>query len=404
MNLYIKDKYIPTKALKSRAFFLIFVIVIIYVIENSPIAYLIDSMKVHYVLKPALWIGLFLIVYLLPEMHPKSSLKLRGFLYLWSFNFAIIYIVVSILAGVIDGIGKSPYLHTPLGILLNILFVGSMILGREYARSFLVNNLANKEEKIAVFVLISLLMVFSKLSVNRIINLNSYYDTVQYIGKYVAPEFCHSLLATYLVFLGGPFTSLIYFGVIEGFHWLSPILPDLKWITTALIGVLVPIFCLIGIQNIYMITSKKFKNNNESKENPIIWMSICLISIGIVWFAVGVFPIYPSAVATGSMEPMIKPGDVILVKKIQNLEEINIGDVIFFEKEKIYISHRVIDIKEDKKGKVFKTKGDNNSVEDSDLVSPDQLKGIVVKVVPKIGWPTLFIKSKNDIPLEDVIF
>ena len=35
----------------------------------------------------------------------------------------------------------------------------------------------------------------------------------------------------------------------------------------------------------------------------------------IIWFAVGLFPIYPSVIITGSMEPLIKPGDIVLLKK-----------------------------------------------------------------------------------------
>ena len=50
--------------------------------------------------------------------------------------------------------------------------------------------------------------------------------------------FSHNLFATYL---GGSWTSIIYLGVIQGFHWFS-LLPALIWINTALIGILSPNF------------------------------------------------------------------------------------------------------------------------------------------------------------------
>jgi len=130
-------------------------------------------------------------------------------------------------------------------------------------------------------------------------------------------------------------------------------------------------------------------------------MITSIVSIGIIWFSVGVFPIYPSVIATGSMEPMIKPGDVILIKKT---DDVKLNDVVQFKRDDILIAHRIIDIVEDDKGKSYRTKGDNNSAPDFELVKGEQIKGKVVKVVPKIGWPTLLVKSKKDVPLEKVEF
>src|SRR5690606_35356850 len=121
------------------------------------------------------------------------------------------------------------------------------------------------------------------------------------------------------------------------------------------------------------------------------------------WFTVGVFPIYPSVIATGSMEPMISPGDIILVKKIVNMDGINAlkeGDVIQFKRGEILISHRIVDVIEnDKEGLQFRTKGDNNSTVDTNLVRPQDIKGKVEYTIPKIGWLTLFIKSNQNINL-----
>src|SRR5690606_32721854 len=104
--------------------------------------------------------------------------------------------------------------------------------------------------------------------------------------------------------LGGPVLSIIYLGIIQGFHWLSPILTDLKWITTALVGILCPVFFLISLQTIYLSHTKQLKKREQADENPIGWAITSVLSIAIIWFAVGVFPIYPSVIATGSMEPM----------------------------------------------------------------------------------------------------
>ena len=402
-----KEEFLPTKSSSKRCLVLMTLLLSIYILENSPITRYIDSIIFNYILLPILWIGLTYFIWKSPHIRPKGKLKLKSFLNFWALNFAIIFIVISILAGVIDALGKSPYNHSLKGILTNAIFVGSALIGREFVRSYLVNSFTKKENYL-VFVLISMLMTFTSISFKRYIDMKSYVDIVKLIAQYLAPEFAQNLFACYLVFLGGPLTSIIYLGIIQGFHWLSPILPDLKWITTALIGILLPTFFMIFLQKIYLTESKQIKREDKDEESPISWMITSIISIGIIWFAVGVFPIYPSVIATGSMEPMIKPGDVILVKKIVDMEGINnlkIDDVIQFRRDTILISHRIIEIKiDEKEGIKFITKGDNNSSPDTELVKPEDVKGTIVYTVPKIGWLTLLIKSDKDIDLDSIEF
>lgn len=47
-------------------------------------------------------------------------------------------------------------------------------------------------------------------------------------------------------------------------------------------------------------------------------------------------------VTTGSMEPLIKPGELILIKKKIRPESINFGDLIVFEADGFFVAHRVI--------------------------------------------------------------
>ncbi len=46
----------------------------------------------------------------------------------------------------------------------------------------------------------------------------------------------------------------------------------------------------------------------------------------------------------------------------------------------------------------FRTKGDNNSVEDTRLVEPNEVMGRYIGVIPKIGLPVLWIKSGEAVP------
>lgn len=402
-----QEKFLPTKISKTRCFILILLMIFLYILDNSSLIKFVDNFIYTYIIKPILWIGLALMVRYFPNIRAKEYLKLRKLIYIWAFNFAIIYIIIYLGVGIIDGLGKSPYNHSFIGILTNIVSVGLVLVGRELIRNYLINSFT-KVENYLVFILIAILMTLSNISLDQYESLKGLKDVVQFIAEYLVPEFAQNLFAGYLVFLAGPLASIIYLGIIESFMWLSPILADLKWITKALTGILCPIFFMMSLQNIYYTASKQIKRNESEEEGTLGWIVTSIVSILIVWFAVGVFPIYPSVIATGSMEPNIKPGDVILVERIVDMDGINalnVGDIIQFERDGVLISHRIIEIHNDEEeGLTFITKGDNNSGKDSDPIKPENIRGQIVKTIPKIGWPTLLLKSKDDITLDEIEF
>jgi len=75
-------------------------------------------------------------------------------------------------------------------------------------------------------------------------------------------------------------------------------------------------------------------------------------------------------VKTGSMEDNIHIGDYVLI--IQK-EEYKVGDIVTFEKEDGFITHRIIRIKGDN----ITTKGDANNIED-DTINKSSIEGKVI--------------------------
>ncbi|MBR4261802.1 MAG: signal peptidase I [Bacilli bacterium] len=119
----------------------------------------------------------------------------------------------------------------------------------------------------------------------------------------------------------------------------------------------------------------------------LILIIILLIILSIVIFqrvthnklALGNYYIFE--IISGSMEPVYKAGDVIIVKKC-DYESIEVGDdITYLGKENnlkdLIVTHRVIE-KFEYEGKLkLKTKGINNDVEDP-LINADQVYGKVV--------------------------
>lgn len=399
--MFMKNKYLPTRESKGISLLIVILISLLQLV-NTAIYSFVTNARLSSLIRAILWSGMVLLIWRLPKMRYRGKLKFQETLNQWAFNFAIIFVMISFGAGIIDGFGNSPYTNSIVGILMNILVIGSLVTGREFARSFLANSFGNSKNNIWL-ILLTLFMTFINIPIQMIVELKDFKDVVEYTAQYILPELSKNIMSLYLVLMGGPIPSIIYSGVIEAFKWLLPILPDLKWITTALIGTLCPIFFSMILKNIYVSETKTLKIREIEEEKLGKTIVISVACIAIVWFSLGVFPIYPSVIATGSMEPLIMPGDVILIDK-RDIKDIKMGDVVQFKREDIYISHRIIEIVDMGSEQDYRTKGDNNSVADSELVREEQIKGKVVGVIPKIGWLKLIIISDENIDLKDVEF
>ncbi|ROS54760.1 signal peptidase I [Frigoribacterium sp. PhB24] len=97
----------------------------------------------------------------------------------------------------------------------------------------------------------------------------------------------------------------------------------------------------------------------------------------------------PLTVLTGSMEPRLPPGTLIVVKPTP-VGGIHLGDVVTYQIESgrpEVISHRVIEIVSSSDGRTaFVTKGDDNSEPDEALVLPEQVRGTLWYSVPWLGF------------------
>ena len=92
-------------------------------------------------------------------------------------------------------------------------------------------------------------------------------------------------------------------------------------------------------------------------------------------------------IVTPSMKPTINPGDMILVKKT-DIDKLEKGDIITFNKDNIVATHRIEEIN----GDSIITKGDNNNLEDTPINKSDVI-GKFMFSIPKIGYIISFAIS-----------
>lgn len=100
-----------------------------------------------------------------------------------------------------------------------------------------------------------------------------------------------------------------------------------------------------------------------------------------------VFGFAPLVVMSGSMEPAIYPGDVVVIRE-QAASSYKVGDVVTYLAGSMAFTHRIIS----EENGVFTLKGDNNNVAD-EFLTADKFEGKMIFHIPKIGVAIVFFKS-----------
>lgn len=154
------------------------------------------------------------------------------------------------------------------------------------------------------------------------------------------------------------------------------------------------------------------KNNEQSKAKKIYNVASTVVVALIFVFMIVVvavmliqknsggeskiFGYYMYDVLTDSMSGTIEPGDVIMCKAVEDVNELKDGDIITFKAPNgnYNETHRIIEIARNEDGsiKYFKTKGDNAKEADRWELKPENVKAKYVKKSVFIGGLRRFMK------------
>ena len=154
------------------------------------------------------------------------------------------------------------------------------------------------------------------------------------------------------------------------------VLKDAKWLINYMLSIImyaiIVILILVGV--VLLVYFVDFKIRDSQLKTPLYGAYV---------------------IVSGSMEPLIKVHDAVIIKRA-TIDEIKIGDVVTYRSTDpafngILITHRVVSIDEKDGEKIFVTKGDHNETIDRTPVNFSQIRGKVVMRVPKIGYIKYFL-------------
>lgn len=311
------------------------------------------------------------------------------------------YVLVYFISGIFTGFGKSPYITSFAAILYNLYTTGVIVFCEEYIRFKLINNVSAKEKKI-IFILIVVSFTFFDINISSLFNGKNIYFIAKNIFSILLPVVVKNILFTYLSKVTNFVPSFLYAISMYLVLWIPPILPNSPWVLNAILDTMFPLILFIYCRYyIYKVDRFHLKKLEPFNPRGMIPLSIALILV--IWFALGIFPIRPVGVATGSMEPNIHIGDMVIVDQNVTSNDIEVGNIIQYQLEKYTVIHRVVKKYQKDGYTYFVTKGDYNRNNDLKPVEESQLRGKVIYRIPYIALPTIWLNRLSENQKEVIV-
>jgi len=306
----------------------------------------------------------------------------------------IIYLAINFIVGMFMGFGHNSMSLAPLGIIKNFWAYIVIIIFRENIRSLIVTHVRDKYKR---FILPVIVIVFTFMSLDSLRGVVAFdlYQQVDWFFVTLLPILAMNIWFTYAAMNGGLVGNLIFAIGYNALIYFSPILPDIPHILDAIVLYCIVFLMFIVYDSIEWMAQRQDGVKVEYKDRrrwgwtlvPAGFLTVCIM------FGIGVFPIMPVAVASNSMSKEFSRGDLIYVEKTSP-DELEVGNVVQYNKGNISIVHRIVDIREDSVlGRYFIFKGDENLLTDMYPVYDNQIVGRVVAKTPFLGFPALLFQG-----------
>ncbi len=277
-------------------------------------------------------------------------------------------------SGFFFGFGRSLYFVEPFTVIMPFLLTLTSLTAIEHVKSIMIKNW-----NAMLVILISIIMSFITLQPIQLVT-----NTGE-IGILFMREFMMNLTTIMIIILYGLLPALYYRLGVDLTWYYFPVQPMIKTYMSA-------IMLMIGLMiTLIILDYTKFTHNpvlTRKKDMGLINKFKILSSLIILALiaASQLVGIHSFVVLTGSMEPKIYPGDVIIVGKMNRYKQ---GDIIAFSTRGTIIVHRIYGFE----GNHVITKGDANKYVDPWKIEQSKILGKALLIIPYLGYPLILLSG-----------
>jgi signal peptidase len=281
----------------------------------------------------------------------------------------------------------------------NLLFIVTLLVGVEAARAYLYHAWEKRDDQWA-FVLTAFVFWAVTIPAAQWTAVDSVDRYQRIIGGRWLPALAISFMATWLVKIGGLGPSFGYRFALLAFDWFAPELPNLAWSGLLIVGIIGPGVGALLVRSIRAdIVAEEAgagaagsEEAEDERHHWVGWSVTAALALLIVLFWSGLFGVDPVLVEGISMEPAYERGDIAIVRPHPDPEDLQVDDVITYQRGSLVVIHRIVSIEDTSDGLVITTKGDN-VVRPDPPIGEDDIEGKVVFRLPMIGRFNLWLRD-----------
>ena len=308
------------------------------------------------------------------EKEKKRYLKdiVIEILIVYLIGFALFY-----LFGILTGFYKNNNYFTFTALKDVLLPLILFIVLKEYLRSMVLTKVEGNK-----FLNILSCIMFILLEMTAIFNLDMFVTkkaTFDFIALYLIPSISSNVVANLIIKKSSYKINLLWIMILQLYAYVLPIIPNVGNYILSILRIIVP----------------EEIPREYNKRSFVSLVIVSLLSISIIYFTSGHFHYQAVAIASGSMEPLISRGDIVIIEKInKEYDKIHKGDIIAYYHKGNIIVHRLEKVLYHNGKHYFYTKGDANAEMDKYVIYEEEIIGkkIIFKL-PYLGLPTIWLSE-----------
>lgn len=300
---------------------------------------------------------------------------------------ALIYLAIFYLLGLYFGFYPATVKFSLWSLFKYIIPMAVIIIASEVIR-YIYTSQPDKFSKVTTMIM----MVLVDLCVYATVyDITSVTDVVTVLGFVLFASVSCNLLYNYIVVRFG-YKGIIFYRLITALYvYFIPVIPNVYLFFRSFFRMVYPFVIYLLLE--YSYSKTNFAIPYEDKRNHAIGTALLLaVSCGIIMLVSGKFRFGTLVIGSGSMSCKINKGDILVYERYDK-QELEIGEVIVFEKAGIPIVHRIIDMKIVNNEARYITKGDANQVLDEGYITDSDIKGVSLFRFKYLGYPTIWLNE-----------